>query len=165
MFENYHTDTGSIVSNMSSTHPVRKRLPIEQSLNGKHIFVFEDDSVNLAVMSGILSRYGAIIHFDRWGEKTAAKLKIMRKVDIILLDLQIGHKIKGFDVYEEIRSMAHYQTVPIVAVTALDSTTHMKKARNMGFDGYITKPLDFLVFPEYIARLIAGEKIWGQSWS
>jgi two-component system, cell cycle response regulator DivK len=36
----------------------------------------------------------------------------------------------------------------------------MQKAREAGFDGFLSKPIDVDRFPEQIGRILAGEAIW-----
>jgi two-component system cell cycle response regulator DivK len=36
----------------------------------------------------------------------------------------------------------------------------MQKARQAGFDGFLSKPLDADVFPEQVRRILSGESVW-----
>ena len=66
----------------------------------------------------------------------------------------------GFDVFDELRNMPELDDVPIVAVSAADASIAMPEAQEKGFSGYISKPVDFNLFHEQIAAVIAGEEVW-----
>jgi CheY-like chemotaxis protein len=131
-------------------------------LKDKHVFVVEDDPMNLAVIRTILQRAGAIVPFDNWGDTTLDRLLTYPfKIDIILLDIMLPHQVSGYDIFEAIRQVPELQHIPIVAVTASDPDIEMNRARAKGFDGYISKPLDRFKFPREIAAILAGKAVWG----
>jgi DNA-binding NarL/FixJ family response regulator len=45
-------------------------------------------------------------------------------------------------------------------VTAHGSSAEMQKAREAGFDGFLSKPLDADRFPEQIKQILSGESVW-----
>ncbi len=133
-------------------------------LQGKHIYVVEDDPMNLAVIRTILKRAGAIVPFDHWGDTTLSRmLDYPFNIDMILLDIMLPHNVSGYDIFEIIRAESSLKDIPIVAVTASDPDVEMNKARQMGFDSYITKPLDRLKFAKTIAAILDGAEVWGES--
>lgn len=130
-------------------------------LQDKHIFVVEDDPMNLAVIRTILKRAGAVVPFDHWGDATLNRmLSYPFKIDAILVDIMLPNQVSGYDILEAIRTVPELSQAPIVAVTASDPDVEMNKARAKGFNGYISKPLDRLKFPQQIAAIINGEEIW-----
>lgn len=133
-------------------------------LAGKHIYVIEDDPMNLAVIRTILKRAGAIVPFDHWGDTTLSRmLDYPFKIDMFLLDIMLPHNISGYDILDAIRAEPELSDIPIVAVTASDPDVEMNKARRYGFDSYISKPLDRLKFAQMIAYILDGQEIWGES--
>lgn len=132
-------------------------------LQGKHIFVVEDDPLNLAIIRTILQRAGAVVPFDHWGDTTLKRmLDYPFKLDLILLDLMLPHQFSGYDIFNSIRAVPELGQIPIVAVTASDPDVEMNKAREKGFSGYICKPLDRAKFARYVAAILEGEEIWGE---
>ena len=131
-------------------------------LKDKHIFVVEDDAMNLAVIRTILQRAGAIVPFDHWGDTTLDRmLSYPFPLDIILLDIMFPNQVTGYDIFDAIRTIPELSKVPIVAVTASDPDIEMNKARQKGFSGYISKPLNRFNFAHDIAAILEGEEIWG----
>jgi CheY-like chemotaxis protein len=132
-------------------------------LQGKRIFVVEDDPMNLAVIRTILHRAGATVPYDHWGDTTLDRMMSYPfKLDMILLDLMLPHKVSGYDIFDAIQEIPELQGIPIVAVTASDPDVEMKKARDKGFKGYISKPLDRVRFPQHIASILNGQEIWNE---
>lgn len=132
-------------------------------LNNKRIFVLEDNLENKAIAQLLLERAGATVMVDRWGVETLSHLKRFAPVDAILLDLMLPGMISGYDIFQQIRQEADFNHVPIVAVSAADSSTALPKARALGFSGFISKPIDFRLFAQQIKHVIDGELIWHTS--
>jgi CheY-like chemotaxis protein len=132
-----------------------------QHLQGKKIFILEDDVNNLAVVTSMLRRYGATIYFDSWGVDTAQTIKAFMPIDIILLDIHLPGGVTGYDVYDAIQEMPELSGVPIVAVTASDPDREMRKAKEKGFSGYITKPIRTKSFVRSLLAILNGDEVWG----
>lgn len=129
-------------------------------LADKHIFVVEDDASNLAIISAILRRHGGRVSYERWGRETARLMAQRGNIDIILLDLMFPGGVTGFDVFTAIRERPELAAVPVVAVTAADPAEKLRQAMDMGFSGFICKPIDRRTFPEQIAAVLAGKQVW-----
>ncbi len=98
-------------------------------LEGRKIFILEDDVNNLAVITSMLRRYGATIYFDSWGVETAQTIKAFMPIDVILLDIHLPNNVTGYDVFDHIKKIPELADIPIVAVTASDPDREMKKAK------------------------------------
>ena len=72
---------------------------------------------------------------------------------IILMDLKLP-KVNGFEVFTEIRNHSATNKIPVVMVTSSDEDTDMEKAKELGIDRYIVKPMDFLTY----VKLLSGVK-------
>lgn len=129
-------------------------------LKDKHIFVVEDNLQNRVVFQMALIRHGAVVDFERRGRDTLTHLKSAPRIDLIILDLMLADGISGFDIYDEIRAMPRFASVPIIAVSAMDPSIAIPKTRAQGFTGFIAKPIDNQLFPQQIAKLAMGEPVW-----
>ena len=131
------------------------------NLKGKHVFVVEDDVINLAIITTILQRYGATVYYDVWGANTVSQMRVVPQLDIVLLDLMLQRtKLSGYTVYDQIRSDPQLKAIPVVLVTAADSDLELPVARQKGFNGYISKPIDRAQFGQQVADVIEGKEIW-----
>lgn len=66
----------------------------------------------------------------------------------------------GFGIFEQIKTEPRLASIPVIAVTSLDSETMIPKAREAGFSGYISKPINAVELPRQVMRVLRGEKIW-----
>jgi CheY-like chemotaxis protein len=130
-------------------------------LQGKNVFVVEDNVQNRVVFQMILRKHGASVDFERMGIDTIFRLQNSAHIDMILLDLMLAEGISGFDLFTDIReklpNLAH---VPIVAVSAMEPAIAIPKAQALGFSGFIAKPINSLIFGEQLASIFDGETVW-----
>lgn len=130
------------------------------SLRGKHILIIEDNVLNRVVYQITLGVEGANLVFDRKGRDALVQLQMSLDWDLIILDLMLYGGISGFDLFKDIRALPTYSHVPIVAVSASDPSTAIPKARELGFSGFISKPINEALICSQLEAIIAGEHIW-----
>lgn len=130
------------------------------NIRQKRIFVVDDQPDNIAVIKLLLEQYGAIVWFDRWGDKIKARLEEFAPVDLILLDLMYPGGLTGYDFFRQIRAFEGMESVPIAAVSASNPTSAISLTREAGFSGFIAKPIDYDRFPSQVEALIRGEQVW-----
>lgn len=131
------------------------------SLKGKRIFLLEDDPVNFSVILTILRREGASTVHETWGDTTLRRLlNYSNKYELILLDLMLPGNKTGYDVYDALRAVPELADVPVVAVSASDPDVEIPKAREKGFAGFISKPINHNKFPKQLDAILNGETIW-----
>lgn len=129
-------------------------------LDGKRIFIVEDNLANRAIEQLLLEQAGAKTAFERLGTETVKKLRQFMPVDVILLDLMFPNRVTGYIVFTEIRSHSEFQHIPIIAVSASDPSAAMIRTREHGFSGFISKPVDFDLFATQVAGVIRGDNVW-----
>lgn len=129
-------------------------------LSHVHIFIVEDNPSNAGIVMTTLQMQGATTHFDRWGTDTVDRLQRLEKVDLILMDLMLANNVSGYDVFDQIKAIPELAHIPVVVVSASDTNIEMEKARQKGFAGYISKPINFRTFPETIAKILDGHAVW-----
>jgi two-component system, sensor histidine kinase and response regulator len=128
-------------------------------LQDKRIFITEDNPMNRTVYTLILRREGATFEFDRWGHETLTRLKGFQP-DLIILDLMLLRNADGFTIFTEIRKDPQYNHTPIVAISASDPSIALPKCREMGFSGFIIKPIAEHLLVKQLRTLIDGEQVW-----
>jgi CheY-like chemotaxis protein len=65
--------------------------------------------------------------------------------DLILLDLNLP-KMHGLDFLAEIRKDKRFTAVPVVVLTTSDFKNDIDKAKELGINGYLIKPIDLEEF-------------------
>ncbi len=121
--------------------------------------VADDIPINLMLMNKLLSSTG--IHTDTAlsGEQ-AVKLANSKHYDIIILD-QIMPEKNGVETLQEIRSGKESKNTrtPAVCLTANARFGSREQYISVGFDDYLTKPLDPEKLEETLIKLLPKEKI------
>lgn len=122
-----------------------------------HALVIDDNSKNRSVISYLLSAEGVTHTSVPKPTELEPTIQNVRKFDVVFLDLEMPG-LDGYQVFGLLRSDARFQSVPIVACTV--HTSEMPTAHEMGFDGFLAKPLDADRFPAQLARILNGEGVW-----
>ena len=64
-----------------------------------------------------------------------------KPVDLILMDLTLKNE-DGFEIIRKIKSMEKYGRIPIIVLTEHADAKNVMKAKELGVDGYIRKPIE-----------------------
>ena len=116
------------------------------------ILLVEDTPANLALAEKLLRLAGHDVLKTVTG---AAGLAAAREgqPDLVLLDLGLPD-IDGWQVLERIRSDARTSTLRVVAFTADAMVGDRERILSRGFDGYISKPIEFATFAGTVAEFL-----------
>ena len=105
---------------------------------GKVILIVEDDPKSLTLTKDLLkiSGYTTIQATDG---KQGVELAKAAKPDLILMDIMMP-KMDGYAACHAIKTDPVTKNIPIVMLTAVGYDLNKKLAKQMGADGYVTKP-------------------------
>ncbi|MEZ2320454.1 MAG: response regulator [Microcoleus sp.] len=112
------------------------------------ILIVDDDKMTVNLLTRSLEAHNYTCNTAGDGE-TALQLAQIYDYDLILLDVMIP-KLDGISVCRELRSCG-YQ-IPILLLTALDSSRDRVQGLEAGADDYVVKPFNV---PELLARIRA----------
>ena len=118
------------------------------------VIVVEDTYDDIQMVSKILEFHGITVHIAQNGVECMALLEQVEP-DAVITDLAMP-SMDGWQVLEAIgnhRTMAH---IPVIAVTAYDSSTVEADARGAGFSAYFAKPLSPRDFVQQLANIISN---------
>lgn len=107
---------------------------------GETILIVDDVPVNLKLAGAILKREGYTIETAEDGQQALDMLETLQP-DLILSDIQMP-VIDGFELARRVRQDERFRDTPMVALTALALKAGEERAKEAGFDGYLTKPID-----------------------
>jgi len=116
------------------------------------ILLVEDTEDNRFMMRRLLEMTGYRVVEATNGEE-AVRFAESERPDAILMDLSLP-VIDGLAATRAIRKLEGLGHVPIVAVSAHDSSDFQADALAAGCNSYITKPIDFSQLEVLIARLL-----------
>ena len=116
------------------------------------MLVVDDHDVNRELIRTLLERKGYRVLLAGTGE---AGIEIARRErpSLILLDLAMPGT-DGFATARELRADGAFAGTPLVAVTAMAMRGDEERAKEAGFDAYVTKPVDRRELEDTVARLL-----------
>lgn len=115
------------------------------------ILIVEDNPDNMKLFRAILTMKGHVVTALPSGEGLLEELAA-HPPDLVLMDIQLPGR-DGFALLSEIRA-SPFGRLRVVALTAHAMSGDREKAREAGFDEYITKPIDIATFPDLVARAL-----------
>ncbi len=116
------------------------------------ILVVEDNPDNMKLFRAVLMMKGHEVTSLPSGDGLLEAIA-ERKPDLVLMDIQLPGR-DGFELLAEIRA-SQFANLKVVALTAHAMSGDPEKAREAGFDEYITKPIDIATFPDLVTRALA----------
>jgi two-component system cell cycle response regulator DivK len=118
----------------------------------KTVMVVEDFEDNRFMMRRLLEMSGYKVLEAVNGEE-AVDLAVKEQPSLILMDLSLP-LLDGLAATRRIRAYSGLRDVPIVAVSAHDTSEFHAEALAAGCNDYVTKPIDFDQLEELLRRLI-----------
>ncbi|MBT1071883.1 ATP-binding protein [Pelotalea chapellei] len=118
-----------------------------------HILLAEDHETNRNLTEKILRRLGHTVSAAYNGKK-AVDINEQESFDLILMDMEMP-EMDGWEATSIIRKReaAGTRHVPIIAVTAHAIKGNREMLMASGFDGYMSKPIDFVALTREMKRL------------
>ncbi len=122
----------------------------------KHLILVVDDMVdNLVVISLGLQQEGYRVVTASNGAE-AVRVASLSQPDLILMDIGMP-EMDGLAATSKIRENEALRAVPIVALTAFSTSGFRRAAYDVGFNGYLVKPIDFDRLHELIRNLLPAK--------
>ncbi|HEX8708268.1 MAG TPA: response regulator [Pyrinomonadaceae bacterium] len=116
------------------------------------ILVVDDVTDNQLLISLDLQHLGYRVVTASDGEE-AVKVASLTFPNIILMDLSMPN-IDGLEAIRRIRENEDLRKTPIIALTAHSTAGFRRAAHDAGFDGYLTKPINFERLHDLIRSLL-----------
>jgi CheY-like chemotaxis protein len=123
----------------------------EKHFHGEKILLVEDNILNQEIAVEILENHGFLVEVAKNGAQAVDMVSQSKAgdIDTILMDIQMP-VMDGYEATKAIRSLSNQAlaNIPIIAMTANVFEEDRKKARDVGMDGYLAKPIDIPVLLE-----------------
>ena len=117
------------------------------------ILVVDDHADSAALLSFDLQRQGYRVVTASNGIE-AIKVASLMLPNLIVMDIGMP-ELDGLAATSKIRENEALRAVPVIAVTAFSTAGFRRAAYDVGFDGYMTKPVDLQQLHELIVRLLS----------
>ena len=106
-----------------------------------NILVVDDIDSNRQVISLYLKKLNFNVFEAPDGNK-AIELIEKSKPCLILMDLLMPN-LDGFETFKKIQQNPEWEDIPVIAITAYNLNNEREQVMNIGFAGYLTKPIDY----------------------
>jgi len=123
------------------------------------ILVVEDNVGNFKLIARMLNSLDVQCEWKTSGFEVVEFANTLSHIDLVLMDIRLPYE-DGYGAMRKLRQSGQFESIPIVAVTAVTGVDQMKAAQMAGFNGFIGKPLDPDRFPEQIRRILSGKTVW-----
>jgi CheY-like chemotaxis protein len=120
---------------------------------GKTILIVEDEPKNMTLTRDLLKISGYETIEARDGKEGVEKAK-STKPNLILMDIMMP-KMDGYSACREIKADQSTKNIPVVMLTAVGYDLNKRLAKQMGADGYVTKPFSRQQLIDAISPLLA----------
>lgn len=133
--------------------PQEKEAPVKTekvSLAGKKILIVDDSPDNRLIVSMFLQSTEAVIIEATNGEE-GVRLATSEAPDIILMDIQMPI-MDGYQAIQRLREINFKN--PVIALTAHAFKEERERCEALGFDEYITKPINRTLLQQTIYNLL-----------
>lgn len=103
------------------------------------ILVAEDDNINYLLIEKILKGYDCTIIRAKNGLEAVEHCKSNNEIDLVLMDIRMP-ELDGYEAFTSIREFN--KDIPIIAQTSYSFQEELDKINELGFNGFISKPID-----------------------
>ncbi len=133
-----------------SKKPKFKKVHYPDSIKHKFILIVDDDEKNRNLLSYYFKWQGQK-HLTAESGEESISLVNKYPIALILMDIRMNG-MSGVDAMKAIKSK---HDIPIIATTAYSMEGTEMKLLKSGFDGYISKPVDFDKLNDYLKNILS----------
>lgn len=117
----------------------------------KKILIVEDIEFNIDLLEQLLEDdYDVVVARDG---AEGVKLAAAERPDLILMDMSLP-VVDGWEATRQIKAKDALEAIPVIALTAHAMSGDEAKAREVGCDDYLSKPLDEDLLFEKLATFL-----------
>lgn len=125
-------------NDVDSTKAAKVTVPIDFG-NEKIILVAEDDNINFILLEKLLKIHGFKVLRAKDGLEAVQICKENHEVDLVFMDIKMPN-LNGYEAFQHIREFN--LDIPIIAQTSYSFSEEIEKIKTIGFNDYVSKPLD-----------------------
>ncbi|WP_322742516.1 ATP-binding protein [Gloeocapsopsis crepidinum] len=124
----------------------------------KWVWVVEDQPYNQALITEMLELQGYKVELIADGQTMMKAIdsyvsSAKALPDLVLMDIQLP-KVDGFKLIRQLKNSPYWQSVPVIALTAMAMTGDRDRCLASGADAYLSKPLNFITLQHTLQTFI-----------
>jgi len=131
--------------------------PTEPSMHRPIVLAVDDNPANLALISALLEPLPVSIRLAENGQQALTGATQLPQPDLILLDIMMPG-MDGHQVLAHLRDNPDTRQIPVIYVTAMDSSQNEEAGLQEGAVDYITKPIKPAIFRARITQHLELKK-------
>ncbi len=117
-------------------------------MTGAHILVVEDNEKNMKLFRDVLRAAGYETLEATTGGR-AVELAMAHEPDLVLMDVQLPD-LDGVEALGRLRADERTASIPVLALTAQAMLGDRERFLAVGFDGYVSKPVDIVALVDTV---------------
>jgi len=122
------------------------------SSDGKRKILIVDDEPNVRrLLRTLLKKKFTVVEAEDGGQ--AVNIACVEKPDLILMDIMMP-KMDGYTSCYALKSEPATKSIPIIMLSAIDLKLNLQLSKEIGADGYITKPFNSRDLLDNIAQVL-----------
>jgi CheY-like chemotaxis protein len=110
-------------------------------LHGRKVLVVDDDARNIFALTSVLENHEVDVLSATNGRHAIDILQSTPDISMVLMDIMMP-EMDGYETMREIRKIANFRTLPILALTAKAMKGDREKCLEAGASDYISKPVN-----------------------
>jgi CheY-like chemotaxis protein len=110
-------------------------------LEGKKVLIVDDDVRNVFALTSVLEARRMDVRYAENGIDAIRILEEEPDTALVLMDIMMP-ELDGYETIRHIRSIPHFESLPIISLTAKAMKGDREKSIAAGASDYITKPVD-----------------------
>ena len=119
---------------------------------GQKILVVEDNELNLKLFCDLLRAHGYVAEPVRDGREAVERARGFAP-DLVVMDIQMPY-VSGLELIEQLKGDPELRRTPIMAVTAYATSGDEDRARAIGAQAYVAKPISVARFVQTVEDLL-----------
>ncbi len=131
------------------------KVPLKSASSSNILVVDDDRTVRMALVDAFTRENYEVEEANNGMQ--ALNICKRHMPDLVLMDA-VMPELDGFDACQMIRELPHGSDIPVLMITALNDEQSIVRAFSSGATDYISKPINFSVIKQRVARLIKASK-------
>ncbi len=119
----------------------------------KKILIADDSDVNRLILSEMLGREFEVLEVDNGRDALEKVNDPSQNISLMLLDV-VMPIMDGFDVLQAMNESNAIQTIPVVIISAENSSSFISKAYELGATDYITRPFNIVIIRKRVMNTL-----------
>lgn len=139
------------VTSLSDAESLMQKLP-ERTFS---VLYIEDNPASMLLTRKLLEKYQNIEFLSASDPLAGIAMAKARIPDLIFLDINMP-RLNGYEVKERLDACNETRGIPVIAISANAQKDDIDKALKLGFERYLTKPVDIKIFYQVTFEYLAA---------